>query len=366
MSLSTLWGELVVIMFTKIKNFFKNYWIFILLAAVVVILGAIKLTQPKVKGPTPAPLILPPFSPPQIMGDPLPSDTKISIEKFNFPSKMKTYQGEPNKISSDKAKEIASSLGFTNPPQISEDVFQGKFHSWSTTENFLSIGLDSSRISYGKNLRLHPPPTTESLPPFSEAQEIFNNFIKKVKVDLPQDYRFQNPKFLAKKGTLLKETTLDQADFIQAGINLAIDGYQILSQDPDTPSAYVLIGKDKNVYRFEYFVPLLSFSAKDSYQIKSLEEIKSSIISEAKIVSYKTEEENYVIQGLSGVNLNEISLVFFEPISKENLVIQPIFVLAGKGISPDGNVVELKAYLPAVSFGKFTPLSPTPESKFKL
>lgn len=338
-------------MLVKIKGFLKNYWVFILLAALVMVIGAIKFTRPKTEAPTPTPISLskPPFPPPQIMGDPLPEETKISIDRFDFPPKVKVYQREINEISPDKAKRIASSLGFTEEPQISEDAFEGKFYSWSTPENYLSIGLDSAKISYGKNLRLFPQPTgTEILPSFSEAQKIFNNFLSKTNVNLPSEIRFQNPKYLSQRGTRFQETTLEEADFIQVGVNLVINGYQILGQDPDSPSTYVLIGKDKKVYRFESFIPFLSFSAKDSYQLKSLAEIKSSIFLEGKIVSSETKGEKYVTQGLSRVNLNKIFLVYFEPFSKENRIIQPIFVLTGQGVLSNNEAVELTVYLPAI------------------
>lgn len=356
-----------MLMLTKMRNFFKNYWLFILLAALVMIMGVIKFTRPKVEpAPTPSPAAPPtlPFSPPQIMGDPLPEDTKVSIESLDFLPTAKVYQGERNNIPPDKAKEIASSFGFTNEPQISKDVFEGKFHVWSTDENYLTIGLDSTKISYGKNLRLFPLPTsTEILPSFSEAQEIFNNFLTKTKVALPSEPRFQNPKYLSQTGSHLSETTLNEADFIQVGVNWAINGDQLLGQDPDSPSVYALIGKDRRVYRFEYFVPFSKFSAKDSYLLKSLEKIKTSIISEGKIVASKTKGEKYITQGLSKVDLNEIFLAYFEPLSKGNIIIQPIFVLKGQGILPDKQTTQLTVYLPAFSFGES--FMPSPESKFK-
>lgn len=332
----------------KILNFFKKYWLFILLGAlatIVVVLGVFYAPsvkpQPK---PTPTPLSL---TPPQIEGQSLPRTVQVSLENFFYPKTMKIYQGVENRLLAEKAKTIAQQLGFTTEPQISQSALQETFYNWTKNGEYLSINLKTSEINYGKDPYSLPLAKEGTLFSPIKTQETLIKLLEEL--DLVPSYSLQTLKeqYLALLGPVIAEVAQEKAELIMVGLNPVLADTLLLGQNPRVSPISIMLDKGNNLISFKYQSSFSSFDPKEEYQLKTIEEIEQTVSKEGKIVflSLMTEAEEVE---LKDVNLNQAKVAYLQPL-KENLI-QPIFVLSGTATLETKEVTEVNVYLPAISF----------------
>ena len=342
-------------MIRKIISFLKRYWLFVLLAAIASGLILVRLnqrTQPSL-GPEPAPSPPISLSSLEITGSPLPADTKITAVNFSFPSRLKIYQGQENKLTSDKARKIAQELNFSGSLQEANDIFLGVFYNWSLEKSFLSIGLDVSEIDYALNLGEAQLPTQGNLPSPEKAKTSLETLLNKIGIKPDFDLRWQKEEYLTQGYYLQTVASPEQADFIKIGANPAIGQYQLVGLDPTEPLIFVILNKKEEVVRFRYQIHLSDFKAQETYDLKTKAEVENLLLSEGRIVYFGTFQESVRPPEINQAEFNQITLAYYQETEK-NPILQPIYILSGQGTLENGETTEIIAYLPAIKFGTQT------------
>ena len=292
---------------------------------------------------------------PKIDGIKIPSDTKLALTDFSFPSQLQIFQAQESKISSDKAIKIAQELNFSQPPQKSEDIFLGTFYAWSLKPHFLSISLDSSKIEYGLDLYQTQIPTQGTLPSPETAKTTLENLLAKLDLTPEFKIKWQKEKYLVQDYYFFPTANVEEADFIKVGFNPAFGQYQLVSLNPTEPLVFLILGKNGEIIRFQFQIYSSKFNSQAAYILKTKEEIQESLTREGKIIYAGTLKKTTKEPEISQASFDKIQLAYFQEPEKTS-VIQPIFILSGQGILAGGEVAEIIAYLPAISAEYLKPL----------
>lgn len=332
----------------KLIQFFKRYWVFILLAAIVGGLIMLRLSQ---RGQPPSlskPTLKPSLTKPKITGIKIPFGPNLDLADFYFPSQLKTFQGQESEISSDKAVKIAQEFNLSQTPQKSEDVFLGTFYAWSSDTHFLSIALDSNKIEYGLDLYQAQPPTQGALPSPETVKTTLENLLAKLTLTPEFEYKWQKEEYLIQDHYFSPTSILEEADFIKVGFNPTLGQYQMVDLNPTEPLVSLTLGKGGEIIRFQYQVYFSSFEGQETYSLKTKEEVQKSLTEEGRIVYAGTFRETTKEPKISRASFDQIRLAYFQEPEKTS-VIQPIFILSGQGTLAVGGVTEIIAYLSAIS-----------------
>ena len=335
----------------KIIEFFKRYWIFIVLAAVASGLLLIRLNQkgqlvPKVQPmPTPQPRL----SLPKITGTVIPVNAKINLQEFSFPTRLKIYQGQERPLTSDKAKKIAQELDFSGSAQENEDVSLGTFYSWNSKTHFLSIALKANKIDYGLILGLAPVLKQGVLPSLEIAKTELESLLSKLGLSPDFELKWQKEQYLTEGYNLPSTPGQEGADFIKIGANPAISQHQLVGSNPTNPLISLLLNKNKEIVRFQYQVYFSDFEGQDTYNLKTKEEVESALLSEGRIVYFGTFQKSVLPPEITQAEFNQIALAYYQDPDK-NPLLQPIYILSGRGTTKEGEETEIVAFLPAIKF----------------
>ena len=344
-------------MLKKIIQFFKRYWIFIILAALASGLLLFRLNQrgqPTQPGPQPSPVPGISLTPLKIEGAVLPLKTKINLQDFSFPSRLKTYLGQESQSSSTQAKRIAQELGFSGSAQESEDVLLGVFLTWNSETHYLSISLETSKIDYGKNLGLTPVPKQGSLPSPETAKTNLENLLSRLGLKPSFELKWQKEEYLTEGYNLPSVSGPEQADYLKISANPAVGQYQLVGQDPTRPLISLILDKNKEIVRFQHQVYFSDFQGQETYDLKTKEEIENLLLSEGRIVYFGTYQTSVGPPDLTQAEFDQINLAYYQSPDK-NLLIQPIYLLSGQGILENGETTEIITYQPAIKFGTQAP-----------
>ncbi len=342
-------------MVSKIIQFFKHYWIFVVLAAIAGGFIIIRLNQKVQPSPGPKPTPSPSISLsfPKITGSTLPPNSKITASNFSFPSQLKTYQGQEKELSSDQAKKIAFGLNFSGSPQETNDVFLGTFYTWNSNRAFLSIGLKANKVDYGQDLGVATIPKQGTLPSLESAKTTLEELLTKLGLEPDFELKWQKEEYLTQGYYFQPVTGPEEADFIKIGANPAIGQYQLVGLNPTEPLISLILDKNKGVVRFQYQIYFSGFEGLETYDLKTKEEVESILLSEGRIVYFGTFQESVKPPEITQAEFNQITLAYYQDPDK-NPIIQPIFILSGQGTLENGEKTEIIAYLPAIKFGTQT------------
>jgi hypothetical protein len=340
------------VMIEKITKFFKRYWIFVILAAIASGLLIFRLYQKQQPLPEPQPMPPPPISlsQPKISGTTLPSNSKISLTDFSFPSRLRIYQGQTAELSLDKAKKIAQGLNLSGSPQEVNDVFLGTFYTWSSDTAFLSVGLDTNKIGYSLDLSQVSTPQEGSLPSTESAKAELENLLSKIGLEPDFELKWQKEEYLMKNYNLPPTSSPEEADFIKVGANQTIGQYQLVSLNPTEPLISLILNKNKEVVRFQYQIYFSNFEDQETYDLKTKVEVENLLLSEGRVVYFGTFQTSVKPPEISQAEFNQITLAYYQDPDK-NPILQPIYILSGQGTLEDGEKTEIVAYLPAIKFG---------------
>ncbi len=341
----------------KIIQFFKRYWIFIILATVVAMLLVVRLSQreqvpPSGPQPTPAPQVK--LSPPKITDANLPRNSTVSISDFSFPPRLKIYQGSESKISSDQAIKIAQEFGFSGSPGKSEDIFLGNFYTWATKTKFLSIALDSNTINYGLDLSQSQPPTQGTLPSPETTKTALENLLKNLELSPQFELKWQKEDYLVNRHSLPSVSNSEEADFIKVGFNPAVDQYQMIGLEPNQPLVSLILDKEEKLIAFSYQLYFSSLEGLEIYDLKDKNNVQALLTAEGKIVYSGAYQKTAKEPSFTRAEFNQIRLAYFQNPEKD-LIIQPIYILSGQGTLENGKKTEIIAYLPAIKFSTQAP-----------
>ncbi len=336
----------------KFIQFFKRYWIFIVLAMVassLLIFRIIQGERPSLK-PQPTPPSLITLSQPKISGTTIPTSFKTNLSDFSFPSRLKIYQGQEVELTSDKAQKIAQEFSFSGSPQEAEDVFLGTFFIWSSEKASFSVGLDAHEIEYDLNLYETQSLTQNILPSPEAAKTTLEDLLSKLDLKPGFELKWQKGKYLTGGYKFPPTSASEEADFIKMGANPAIGQYQLVGLNPTEPLISLVLNKKKEIVRFQYQVYFSGIEGLETYDLKTEEEVETMLLSEGRIVYFGTFQKSVGPPEITQAEFNQITLAYYQDPDK-NPIIQPIYILSGQGTLENGEKTEIIAYLPAIKFG---------------
>lgn len=277
-----------------------------------------------------------------------------AIDKF--PSKLPTIKQKiAVPLSDETIRKTAANLGFSSEPIIAQDAKNGPVYIWNSQTNSLVATQKLRSFKYV---------------PSSQAYSIINNAQNK---QLSQDDRVSIAKNFLIDNFPIDTTNIDYVNTIYLKIGDNLETYQETNEaeaqlyrlnfSPKfedlgfitlNPQKYLYsldLLKNGEVLNANLIIPSELAPSQDSYNIKTSDEIKTSI-TEAKIVSINSGNVNlYDLQpkdlGNIEIASTQISYLYDDV---KSLILQPIFILKGNvPLSGEKNKVEVILYLPAIN-----------------
>lgn len=333
-------------------SFVKKYWFFIVLATIATILGILWANKPA-EQPTeettrkPVPLLQKTGLPgknidpkTQIVNTDEPQNTSLPV--------LSLTRKQP--FSPQEAKIIATALGFTIEPFVSQDIQEGQVYSWTEGDNFMSIGARSQKVSFGKDLLLSPPPTTGQFPSLDAAKVQVFSLLKSA--GLSGEETKTTSRYISLSGSVPVETTLENAVFLEISMSSEFEGLNLVSSDPEMVLARAWFDKQGNITRFDWKNPIESLAKTEEYDLKDKTEIDKSLLQEGRIIKIGDGSfENPNPEDLLSIKTTSIKSAYFVP--DEGALIEPIFILQGESLSSSGQSYPVWIYLSATKEAYF-------------
>jgi hypothetical protein len=356
-------------MISKLKVILRQYKIFILLAALVPILGFILFLYRLPKEPPANPVFGPLPAPKTEYGVKVKKEInyQFSLPKNAFaklPRQLSVYQIK--KLSEQEVinrfARLASELGFSVKPtvQSSGDL---TFYVWQEGSNYLKVNSQTGQFIFKGEfpLTLGPVGSQEAA---SLAKE------KLVNWELLSETSSPTIGYFRTAGLELEPVTNPNlATVYEIVFSFAVDDYPLIGFGPAQDVALAWVTKEGQLIKLNYFSHQIDQEKMGTYPIKpadvAIAEIQQG---QGKILSAKTQagiETNIDPKNpIKSINLTSVELAYYESVEKQEYL-QPIYVFKGTAVLEDDEVLEVFLYLPAVSSEWLIQASPTSASKFK-
>jgi hypothetical protein len=337
---------------TNIISILKKYWVFVVLIVIGLGLLIIRFTtqedRPDLQSlPETQTTLMKPI----IDGLPLPSNVSFKIESFPEIAQAEIYQGKEIIFSSEKAKLVGSKLGFSQDPQITDDVFLGKFRLWNENNYSLSISLSPGTIDYSLDLYKASIPTSNQLPSPEKTRTKLETLLKDLEISPLPEISWQKEEYLIKGFYFKTVSSPNDANFIKSGFNPTIGDYQLVGPNPYEPLVSLILDREENIVKLFFQSYFSDFEKKEAFPLKNEKDIKLTLKTDGKIVYYDTLKTSIAVPEFKSVSLEQVRLAYFQEM-KRNLTVQPIYILNGTGTLKDGKKTAVIVYLPAVSSDK--------------
>lgn len=260
-----------------------------------------------------------------------------------FPDRAKIFfvpYQQPNLLALDRAKEIATLIGFKNEPK----AISGKVYQWTQFENNtlqLEMDIVSSSFILSYDWQNDPIFLKEKILPGKEqAKQEAQNFLTKIKIskeDLANEKMMVN--YLKIVGNdLIQALSPSESNFVKVEMfRKNVDELPVLTADPAKGIVSIIISgvKDytKKIVRVEFNYFPIKYDSWATYPIKSTatawQELKNG---EGFVANWEGTENK--------VTIRRIYLAYFDSFKPQEFL-QPIIVFEG-----DGNFF---GYIPAIT-----------------
>ena len=359
-------------MFKKLKNIFNQYRIFVILAALVPVLGFILFFLRQ--KPSEAPPVNPVFGnlpPPETNYDFEPK-TEITYQYSvprnalaQLPVQAKVYQVK--KLSDQEVltrfAQIATELGFTTKPKF-QDSDDYRFYIWEEEDRFLKVNSGTGQFTFKGFVTLSVGPISPQ-----EAETLVKEKMVEwelVDKEIPTAINFYGSAGME----LVPVDNPNAANVYEIVFSLSVDGYPLIGFGPAQAVALAQVTNDGKLFTLNYHLLPVSLEEVGTYPLKPAETALYQVQQgQGKILSLKTRpgvETSLSIQNqIKSINLASVSLVYYESIEKQEYL-QPIYLFSGTAVLKDDEVLEVSLYLPAIATEWLIQASPTPASRFKV
>lgn len=354
----------------KIKNFLKNYWIFIFLATLVGSLLVLHFTlkaKPQPEAPIPTPKLgsisQPESKFTQQTGVGPFYEVSFSKDAFeSLPKKLAVYKVK--KLSKEEClsflRKMTEELGFTNSP-IEETRKDGLYLIWKKGNNYLDVNPQTCQFNFSGKITLIQLESTPFLIESKIRQKlIFWGFIPD-SIGVGQINGF-NVSGLE----LIPTTNLNKASVFQILYKPRFDDYSLVGIGSAQNLIESKIDKNGNLLSLQFSLHQPDRSSFDYYPTKSYDEAVSEI-KEGKIQIIQVltadgqQRSTPELNEIQVVKISELSLAYYETEEVQEFY-QPIFLLEGEIILKDQNKYQSSFILPAVSSRWLS--SPLPKQEY--
>ncbi len=345
----------------KIINFFKQYWLFILLATVVAMLSILWLNQrikreePLVPGPTPTGVLPHPqskFS--QLLGEGLYYNVLFSETEFaKIPRTLPVYQTKKftkEEIISRLNKTILG-LGLSTDPEEQQRP-DGKYLIWRQEENYLGANVSSGQFTFSGKMNLSASPESQV---FSSSQ--IKNLIKEKLISwelISEEAKIKEIKGFGVAGLeLIPVTDLSRAVVFQIIIEPDFEGYPLIGLGPARNLIEAKINNQGVLLSLFFNLHQVNKETANNYPVKSFEETVREIKNgQAQVIqvltSKQTERSAPSLEEILSVKFSSISLAYYETTEVQEYY-QPVFLLKGNITLKEGEILQAFFILPAIS-----------------
>jgi len=283
-------------------------------------------------------------------------DTTTGRLPQDLPDRAKVYKiilPKTTLLSSTRAKELATKLGFSGDPQrISSSEYRwekaetGRTLKTNITTGNFSLETDIKKLS---GLGSGSPPSTAA------AVDQAQNFLQGLE-SLDESYlggRREAVYLKIDRASLKKVETLAEAQLTRVDFFREIDEQPVVGAKPYRGLVSVVLGKDIIPFVFYYHWPL-DPKQSTTYPLKSVEEVWSEVErGRARITFLAPADADpfssaYEPPDLTTIYVHQISLGYFDSEKLQNYL-QPIYILEGLGLTADRQQLKYIAYLPAIA-----------------
>jgi hypothetical protein len=342
-----------MVVINKFKNFFKKFWLFIVLATIATVLFGLYFFQKNLSEKTTGNLLPLPSIDIETYPISVSPIVDISLIEKNFPpfnNKAEVYQALPSFFSDQEAVMIAKKLGFFGSPSVSRNQQNENIYTWNANDKFLAINLHRGQVEFGLT------PSYEEITPLgislslAAAENIAKDFLRVNNLLPPENISMEQKSisYIKTQNIYYKEvSTPPEANAVQIGF-----GYKINNKEITDSHALITINLDSQIIGFIYQPPFKEIKLLDIYPLKTKEEIVQ-ILKTKKSINYffipnyygSTAEES---QNITNLTFDNIELVYYkyDPLQT---YLQPVFLITGKATLKGGQQGEVGLYLPAIS-----------------
>jgi len=350
----------------KIINLFKNYWIFILLAAIVAGLLFLRFSRraapelPTRPSPSPAFGTLPQ---PQSRLNPTIGrgpTYKILFDKASFdkvPNTLPVYKTRDfskEEVLSYLAKAITD-LGFYGQP-IEEKINENLYLTWREEENYLNVNVSSGQFSFvGKT-------------PLSQNQAIGASQVNTLVTDKLISWELISDKPLVKELAGFTEVDMElypvsdinKANFFKIALEPTFNNYPLVGIGLEKNLIEATIDNKGTLVTLSFLLHQISQDIVGHYPIKAYEVIIQEIeVGLAQIIETTTKDNKYKPipqrDQIQEVKITSISVAYYETTEAQEFY-QPIFLLKGNITLKEGEILQASFILPAISSEYLKPL----------
>lgn len=353
----------------KIINFLKQYWLFVLLAALVTILlilwlnQRVKREQPSAPAPTPTAGVLPQpqsqFS--QLLGEGLYYDVLFSETEFaKFPQTLPVYQTkkftEEEIIS--RYNKTVNGLGFLGNPEEQQRP-DGKYLIWRKEENYLGVNMSSGQFTFSGKVSLDFSLESQT---FTSSQ--IQNLLKEKLISwelISEEAKIEEIKGFGVAGLeLIPVPNLSQAMVFQIVIKPDFEDYPLVGLGPAKNLIEAKVDYQGILLSLFFNLHQVDKEAINHYPIKSFEETTKEIKGgQAQVIQVLTTEQEErslpSLEEILSVKFSSISLAYYETTEAQEFY-QPIFLLQGNISLKEGETLQASFILPAISAEYLKPL----------
>lgn len=282
-------------------------------------------------------------------------DTKTGRLPTDLPDRAKVYKimlPTPTHLSSTRAKELASKLGFSEAPQkISSSEYrwenpeEGKTLKMNITTGNFKLETDIKKL---QGLTPSSPPSTATA--VAQAQRFLQN------LNLLSDDYLEGRKeatYLKIEGeTLRKVESLSEAQLTRVDFFREIDEQPIVGPKPYEGLIYLILAKEEVPFIFFNSWPLDPLQS-TTYPIKGVEQVWSEVEQGGARITFLAPAEtdpfiSYEPQDPETIFVRRIFLAYFDS-DKLQDYLQPVYILEGSARTSDRVQLKFIAYLPAVA-----------------
>lgn len=343
---------------TKIKNFLKNYWVFIFLAALVASLLVFRFVykpKPKPIEPIPSPklglLPQPKSKFTEETGSGLFYQVSFSQNVFdNFPKTVAVYKIK--KLSKEEClsflEKMVSDLGFTSIP-TEETRKDGLYLVWKNESNYLELNSQTGQFNFsGKTSLIQNQFLSPSLIESQVKQKLVSWRLIPDSTSVGEINGFNIAGL-----ELIPVSDLNKASVFQIIYKPKFDNYSLIGIGPAQNLVEVKIDKNGNLLSVQFFLHQIDRNFVDYYPIKTYEEtvreIKDGKMQIIQVLTTDGQQRSIpTMAEIQEIQISEITLAYYETEETQEYY-QPIFLLKGQIILKDGNDYQSIFILPAIS-----------------
>lgn len=281
------------------------------------------------------------------------SDLPVKVDKkleLQTPENLPTISVVFGEITKNKSTKIAKELGFNENMNELKDITEGTKYLWSNNEYYLWITPKKSYLNYAMNQfpkNINDKHLTEGAVKEKALDFMVNKFDldeNSIEVVSVSHYKVSH----YSEG--FSKTTKNDSQLFHVDITYKEINFPVLTSIPKFQILYVEILPDGEVYKASAYLLNEFKQSNESYRVKNLDDIKSSL-EEAHLISVENDYIHLIDikpTDVKKVDIQDIKVGYFFDDISINTTLQPVFLLEGEVEIKNSTADWAKLYMPAL------------------